>query len=163
MKVNCKCPQCQIDFEIEKRDFNFRTKKGWKIYCSKKCSLESRKTKVEGFCANCGKKVEKFKSQVDKSKTGNIYCSRSCSAANNNKLFKKWEKSPKYKNGINFYRQAKLTSVENPKCEECGYDNVLALEIHHKDKNRNNNSLDNLQILCCNCHTIKHKTGYSSD
>ena len=45
------------------------------------------------------------------------------------------------------------------KCEECNFDNPLALEVHHKDRNRKNNNLDNLQLLCCNCHTIKHKTG----
>lgn len=28
----------------------------------------------------------------------------------------------------------------------------IPLELHHKDGNHNNNSLDNLQILCPNCH-----------
>jgi len=39
-------------------------------------------------------------------------------------------------------------------CELCGQQkNVL---IHHKDRNRNNNSLQNLQILCASCHAIEH-------
>lgn len=32
-------------------------------------------------------------------------------------------------------------------------DKPITLEIHHIDGNRKNNSLDNLQILCPNCHS----------
>lgn len=43
------------------------------------------------------------------------------------------------------------------KCECCGLnewmEKSLPLEIHHIDGNRLNNSLDNLQILCPNCHS----------
>lgn len=42
-------------------------------------------------------------------------------------------------------------------CECCGIDNwkgyPITLELHHLDGNRYNNSLDNLQILCPNCHS----------
>jgi len=30
------------------------------------------------------------------------------------------------------------------------------LEVHHKDDNRNNNDIANLQILCHNCHLKIH-------
>jgi len=44
------------------------------------------------------------------------------------------------------------------KCEICGqlpfHNNLpLVLQCHHMDGNRDNNSLENLQILCPNCHT----------
>lgn len=56
--------------------------------------------------------------------------------------------------------QLKLLLFENfikePKCECCGIiewqGKPAPLELHHKDGNGKNNSLDNLQILCCNCH-----------
>jgi len=42
------------------------------------------------------------------------------------------------------------------RCENCGNTEWLGkpipLEVHHKDGNRQNNSYDNLQLLCCNCH-----------
>ncbi len=42
-------------------------------------------------------------------------------------------------------------------CEICGTENwlgkPLVLQIHHKDGNCHNNSIDNLQLLCPNCHT----------
>lgn len=43
-------------------------------------------------------------------------------------------------------------------CENCGLDkwleNKISLELHHIDGNRFNNQLNNLQILCPNCHSI---------
>ena len=44
-------------------------------------------------------------------------------------------------------------------CEICGvliWQGVeLPLELHHKDGNHFNNDLENLQILCPNCHSIQ--------
>jgi 5-methylcytosine-specific restriction endonuclease McrA len=43
-------------------------------------------------------------------------------------------------------------------CESClntkWLDNPIPLELHHKDGNKFNNSFDNLQILCPNCHAL---------
>ena len=42
------------------------------------------------------------------------------------------------------------------KCEKClismWYDNPICLEVHHVDGDRTNNKLENLQLLCPNCH-----------
>ena len=43
------------------------------------------------------------------------------------------------------------------KCENCG--SKYNIIIHHKDKNRMNNSLKNLQILCQGCHMVLHCHG----
>lgn len=43
------------------------------------------------------------------------------------------------------------------KCELCGLkewlNRPLSLQLHHKDGNHSNNKLENLQILCPNCHS----------
>ena len=109
-------------------------------------------------CTTCGKEVERQPAQAKRSKTGNIYCSKSCAITNNNRLFRKWVNHPQYVEGRSIYRKLKIESVENPKCEVCGFDNPIALEVHHIDENRKNNKIENLQILCCNCHRIKHRT-----
>jgi hypothetical protein len=46
--------------------------------------------------------------------------------------------------------------LENQKCacEVCGSQSRLGL--HHKDRNRTNNSPENLQTLCPTCHTRLH-------
>lgn len=77
---------------------------------------------------------------------------------------------PKYKTAVEYsqgtnvksYRlKAKLVrdGLKEDKCEICGvslWNGVkLPLELHHKDGNHYNNSLDNLQILCPNCHSIQ--------
>ena len=44
------------------------------------------------------------------------------------------------------------------KCEKCGLsswlNNPIPLELHHKDGNHYNNSLENFQLLCPNCHAF---------
>lgn len=44
------------------------------------------------------------------------------------------------------------------KCECCGNSEwmgqPITLELHHIDGNRQNNSLENLRLLCPNCHSI---------
>jgi len=49
------------------------------------------------------------------------------------------------------------TGYKEYKCEECGVvewnGKPISLQLHHIDGNRKNNSLENLQILCPNCHT----------
>jgi transposase-like protein len=50
--------------------------------------------------------------------------------------------------------------VKEKKCENCGLDSwmekPIPLELHHIDENRFNNKLDNLKILCSNCHMQEH-------
>ena len=46
--------------------------------------------------------------------------------------------------------------IKENKCEICGLSEWMGkpipLELHHIDCNHFNNSIDNLQILCSNCH-----------
>ena len=37
-------------------------------------------------------------------------------------------------------------------CEQCGITQNVELVVHHKDGCGLNNALDNLQVLCVNCH-----------
>ena len=50
--------------------------------------------------------------------------------------------------------------IKEKKCECCGLSEWMGkpipLELHHKDFNHYNNSLENLQILCSNCHMQAH-------
>lgn len=52
----------------------------------------------------------------------------------------------------------KILLEERPyKCEICGIDSwqgkTIALQVHHKDGDSSNNTRENLQLLCPNCHS----------
>jgi len=104
-------------------------------------------------CANCGEEINRSPAQIKKSKTGNCYCSRSCSNTVNNSLFKSGENHPNYTTGKASYRNI---IKEDSVCEKCGFENIKALQVHHIDRNRDNNKRENLEILCANCHMIEH-------
>ena len=65
-------------------------------------------------------------------------------------------------NGSNVRKRKVLIErgIKENKCECCGLSEWIGkpipLELHHKDFNHYNNSLDNLQVLCANCHMQAH-------
>lgn len=52
----------------------------------------------------------------------------------------------------------KIAFVNKPKrCEICGKKaEGRNIQVHHKDKNGNNNDLENLQVVCSKCHSLLH-------
>lgn len=50
-----------------------------------------------------------------------------------------------------------IINLRSRKCENCGLTEwqgqPINLEIHHIDGNHNNNELENIQLLCPNCHS----------
>lgn len=64
-----------------------------------------------------------------------------------------------YKYRINGNRIKKQLIIERGHiCNICGLSKwneaSIPLEVHHKDGNRLNNDMDNLQLLCPNCHAL---------
>lgn len=42
-------------------------------------------------------------------------------------------------------------------CNRCSYNETpKILGVHHKDHDRTNNLLENLEVLCPNCHSLEH-------
>lgn len=72
-----------------------------------------------------------------------------------------------YLNGNTTIQASKLRTrlieegLKEEKCECCGntewMGKKIPLELHHKNFNHYDNRLENLQILCSNCHSIAHE------
>ena len=82
-----------------------------------------------------------------------VTCSKGCS----NSLYRSGINHPNYVSGKGSYRNIALSMYKN-ECANCGYnEDSDALEVHHRDHNRDNNEVGNLMVLCANCHSILHK------
>lgn len=86
-----KCVKCGKEYEVELKRYNAKIKEGSAFYCSKECLAHKGSQLCN--CAKCGKQIWKRNSEIAKSKTGNVYCSKSCAVSKNNSLFKTGEKS----------------------------------------------------------------------
>lgn len=49
------------------------------------------------------------------------------------------------------------------KCSICNENDERCIQIHHKDENHKNNSIDNLAIVCANCHFKIHNWSNGSN
>lgn len=118
--------------------------------------LESLVENKKRFCLFCNKELKQRQ---------RCFCSTQCSADYKKKKFiEEWREGKR--NGIkgeyeisNYIRHY-LLEKNNYRCEKCGwgekniYTNTIPLEIHHIDGDYSNNSEENLQILCPNCHSL---------
>ena len=153
--MKLKCGECQVQVEIEKKRYDFYERsegKGkHKYFCSQKCQNKFKCTGKYVKCANCGKKVYRRKSALKRSKSGKSFCSKTCSTSYWNKYLKFGENNPNYTDGFSSYRKRALKKYGH-KCNFCSYDNEIVVQVHHKDGNRDNNSLSNLLVVCPTHH-----------
>lgn len=117
-----------------------------RVFCSMQCYGKSlHKTHP---CAICGKTLlAKFNKKT---------CSRECS--NKLRIGMNYKLSRPRKDKVRDGRilKARLLEMYGPKCQRCDYNKVEILQVHHKDKNHQNNEIENLELICPNCHYEQH-------
>lgn len=133
----------------------YRPKSKAGAYCSRECASVASVSRVLIECSNCGTLFERRKSRAGTAKSGLSFCSRKCKDE-----AQRVESGilviDHYKNGKWSYRQ-KAINEYGAACSRCGYDKCeSALEVHHMDRNRENSGIDNLVVLCANCHREEH-------
>jgi len=146
-KPNTSCQECGK--KIYRRPIEIKKHNG-RAFCSQACYGKSCRKEVP--CVVCGKLIL---AGLNK-KT----CSRSC-ANKHRKGIKYKLNSPRDKVKTQGRLKIRLLKSRGKKCERCGFEKYEILQVHHKDKNRDNNELDNLEIICPNYHAQEHYFGKS--
>lgn len=139
---NINCIVCNK--AIYRKPSQIKRNKG-QVFCSMICyGISQRKEKP---CVVCGKMImSKFNKKT---------CSRSC--ANIQRTGIKYHLgNPKSKVKSQQALKLRLLKERGRKCERCDYSKYEILQVHHKDKNKNNNNLENLALICPNCHYEEH-------
>jgi Zn finger protein HypA/HybF involved in hydrogenase expression len=139
-----KCQNCKISLED----------KAGNIFCSKSCMIDYTKkniNKTNKICLNCGENYIGHWSSK--------YCSMPCSVTCRNKT--KEQNILQNDNSLTSrsYKNF-LINKHGAKCMECGWDKInpvtqkCPIELEHIDGNSQNNKLENLKLLCPNCHSL---------
>ena len=112
------------------------------------CSMRKRERK-EKQCLNCNKEIP----------NRNKYCNNTCQGEYERKIIFESIENGNTSLYIDNYRKY-LISKYGEKCMECSWDQRnpitknVPIQLEHIDGNSDNNSLDNLKLLCPNCHSL---------
>ena len=150
------CQTCQLTFEASLKEH----KRGNAKFCSIKCIARlPAKPKIPNTkCSYCDVLFYKRPSSLKNSKHGYYFCCREHKDLSQRLGGIKEIQPPHYgvqSNPIT-YRTTAFRSHAH-KCNRCGFNKIIGiLVVHHVDRNRQNNSPSNLEILCPNCHYEEH-------
>ena len=99
---------------------------------------------LEKECAYCGKSIP----------NKNVYCNNACQAS------AKRQKALNENKASAHIIKTFLVKEHGARCMECGWDKenpftkTIPVELEHIDGNSENNTLDNVKLLCPNCHSL---------
>jgi len=138
---NLTCLCCENSFQKEIHISSYEQKRF--IAICDKCKKTARETDLDNLAFRFWLKFKKQQRTVDEKI---------------NKL--SWDELPHAR------KRKKVLEEQNYKCSTCGIEEwngkLITLSLHHKDGNNKNNSRENLQFLCPNCHTQTETYGIKS-
>lgn len=144
-----ECLHCEREFLV---------RNDWKekvTMCSKFCNYEMQDKKIKLNCDWCKKSFSKQSSKLTNSKSGFYFCTKECKD-NAQKIDGLKEIHPNhYKDGYSNYSERAFKKY-GCKCVDCNITIKALLQVHHKDGNRENGDIKNLEIVCSNHHALRH-------
>ncbi len=117
----------------------------FKAYCNQVCYGVSNRKEIP--CIICGTLILAGANK----KT----CSRACANTNRTGIVYTGRR-PKDKVVTARLLKGRIIALRGSHCERCAFSITQVLQVHHKDRDREHNSLDNLELLCPNCHASEH-------
>ncbi len=139
---NTACLTCRKP--IYRRPADLKRSHG-RAFCGLICyGISCRK---ENPCVVCGKPI-----------LGGLHkktCSRACS--NKNRVGTHYKLGRPRDKAMLFSKiKERLSVLRGRECERCGYSTFEVLQVHHKNRNREDNCSENLELICPNCHFEEH-------
>jgi len=142
-----KCNECGCSLGWDKRRNKF---------CSSSCSAtHSNQRRLITYRKHDKKKTCLFcKNEYNTKHKDSKWCSNNC--------HHDWMREEKIKNGTASHIAVKtfLIKKHGASCMECGWDRInehtgkVPIELEHIDGNSHNNTLENVKLLCPNCHSL---------
>lgn len=127
-------------------------------FCNESTSIRELATKI-GYCSDSGSTYKIIKEMIDKYQLDTRHFTGQSHSKN---MGKKRTSTEEYLNNKVKITSHKLRNrlleekILEFKCSCCGLSEWLGqpipLELHHKNGNKNDNSLENLELRCPNCH-----------
>ncbi len=144
-----KCEVCPVVVMVPKHCLATRRT------CSRVCLAKLQRTQLRKTCSRCRKEFELKPSRANRSKSGLVFCTRFCKDQAQQIEGSSAIHPPHYQDGHAYYRARALRKY-GARCSRCAYDrHPEMLDVHHKDGNRSNARLDNLEVLCVWCHACE--------
>ena len=148
-KKNCKF--CGTEFLARLKEYKP------KLYCSDKCYRDDNKAEIiTQNCCWCKKEFSKEINDFKPSKSGLRFCTRKCKDEAQRIGGIREIMPPHYgANEVHNYSTLLEESI-NPACCGCGENRRYLLCVHHIDGKHSNDKDENLEIVCANCHKLRH-------
>lgn len=134
-----KCNNCDNSKLFDNRDIPNN-------YICSSCKIKNKTVK----CNHCGKDIVRPLSHHN---TRMIFCNRECKEA---EQYVGGKMALSHYTADKAYR-IKALRIYGHKCNLCDITENYMLVVHHKDGNRDNNNITNLEVLCHNHHAQRHK------
>lgn len=150
--ITVECEFCGVKFETPDHRRRFCG-----LPCSSKRIQAERKPKPNAVCAFCDKEFRVSPSRLKLSKSGMVFCARWCKDQAQRLGDSKFQDMiPGHYGSAKDYRSVAFSHYDHA-CARCGWcEHVETLVVHHKDRDRSNSEVANLEILCVRCHDVEH-------
>ena len=144
------CIECGKEFiDLKKNNRKFCSQSCAASFNNKKHPKRKHIEKIKN-CINCDEPLSKWE---------NKYCSKECETTYKQEIiFKKIENGDVTLYQRNYKKY--LIHKYGNKCMKCEWDEInpttglVPIQLEHKDGNSENHNLENLELLCPNCHSL---------